>query len=174
MRKEIEKISVFGSRKHIEEAEKALEVIDKEVLKSEPEARLEIQKLIDDNKLKADILYDGNIVWSYNKIIRNIKQIKQKGILGTAGYIQTGSMMRVPENNAKPVLSDYTYKFLSLSCGSIAHYSKAGWIAEYPTVDHLKGFFQHNEFRQRVLEYLPDWKTDAKRIVDTIERALGI
>lgn len=174
MRKEIGKIAIFGSRKHIEEAEKALEVIDKEVLKSEPEARLEIQQLIDDNKLKADILYDGNIVWSYNKIIRNIKQIKKKGVLGYAGYVQTGSMMRVPENNTKPVLSDYLYEFLHLSCGSIAHYSKPGWIVEYPSAEDLKGFFQHNEFGQRVLEYLPDWKTDAKRIVYTIETILGI
>lgn len=174
MRKEIGKLAIFGSRKQIEEAEKALQVIDEEVLKSEPKARLEIQQLIDDNKLKADILYDGNTVWSYDRIIRDIKRIKKKGILGNAGYVEIGGMLRVPENSAKPILSDYLYEFLSLSCGSIAHYNKAGWIAEYPTVEHLKEFFRHNEFGQRVLDYLPDWETDAKRIVDTIERILGV
>jgi len=71
-------------------------------------------------------------------------------------------------------LTDYLYKFLSLSCGSIAHYNKYGWIACYPTVYDLKQFFRRNEFGQRVLRYIPIWKTDAQVIVKEVERELGI
>ena len=67
------------------------------------------------------------------------------------------------------MLSKYFYEFLHLDCGSIAHYNIHGWIAEYPTLEHLKKFFRRNEFGRRVLDYIPYWHTDAKRIVEAIE-----
>jgi len=70
-------------------------------------------------------------------------------------------------------LSDYLYKFLSLSCGSIAHYNKQGWIDVYPTVYDLRLFFVENEYGKRVLDTIPTWKTDAHRIVEEIEQILG-
>jgi len=175
MMKKLGQIEIFGTKKQIEEAEKALQTLNDNVLKSEPEARLAIQLLIDEKKLKADILYDGNTVWSYDRIIRNVKRIKKEGVFGYASYRPIGYMLRIPTfDNGKPVLSNYFYKFLHLCCGSIAHYDKAGWIATYPTVEHLKNFFRKNEFGMRVLDYIPNWQTDAKRIVVSIEEILGV
>ena len=71
-------------------------------------------------------------------------------------------------------LTDYLYKFFSLSCGSIAHYDRYGWIACYPTLHDLRQFFRRNEFGERVLTHLPIWKTDAQRIVKDIEQELGV
>ena len=44
-----------------------------------------------------------------------------------------------------------------------------GWIAKYPTLEHLKKFFKKNEFGHRVLDHIPFWYTDARRIVEVIE-----
>ena len=167
-----DKIVIWGNPKEILKAKKELDWVDETFLKSESEARLEIQKLIDEKKLKASIMYDGNSIWNFDKIVRNVKRIKKEGILGYASYIPITRGLSVPKYTGKAFLSDYFYQFLSLCCGSIAHYNKAGWIAEYPTLRHLKKFFQHNEFGQRVYDHLPDWETDAKRIVEEIERIL--
>lgn len=48
-------------------------------------------------------------------------------------------------------------------------YNIHGWIAEYPTLEDLKKFFKKNELGYRVLDYIPSWHTDAKRIVEAIE-----
>jgi hypothetical protein len=69
----------------------------------------------------------------------------------------------------KAVLSDYFYEFITLNCGSDEHYDKAGWIGMYPTLEDLKRFFLHNEYGKRVIEYVPGWKTDVHKILDTIE-----
>ena len=169
-----DRIFIFGNPREIIKTKEALKTITEDILNSEPKARLEIQKLIDINKLKANIMYDGNYIWNYNKIIRNAKQIKKEGILGYAHYIKITEGLRVPEydKNKKPILSDYFYQFLSLSCGSIAHTNRAGWIAKYSTSNDLKKFFQRNEFKQRVYDYIPEWKTDAKTIVKEIEAIL--
>lgn len=148
------RVALFGSKKDITEAEQALTQSIPQLDKfSEPEARVQIQDCIDSQNLKADILFDGNSVWSQKRIVRDIKQVKKHG------------MQR---------LSDHLYKFLSLSCGSIAHYDKQGWIECYPTIEDLRRFFRKNEFGQRVLDYLPQWETDADRIVKEIEQVLGV
>lgn len=168
------KIKIVGSLREVLRTKEVLNSIDEDILKSESKARLEIQKMIGVNGIKANIMYDGNYIWNYNRIIRNVKQIKKEGILGYARYIKITEGLRVPEydNNKKPVLSDYFYQFLSLSCGSIAHTNRAGWIAKYSTSNDLKKFFQRNEFKQRVYDYIPEWKTDAKTIVKEIEAIL--
>lgn len=147
-----DKIIIIGNPREMIVAKEIRNSIDKDVLKIESKARLEIQKLIDNKKFKGTIMYDGNSIWSCDRIIRNIKRLKK-------------------EESLKSV-SDYLYEFLSLSCGSIAHFNKAGWIAEYPTSKDLKEFFQRNEFGQRIYDYIPEWKTDAKRIVGEVERIL--
>jgi len=175
MMKKLGQIEIFGTKNQIEEAEKALRTISEDVLKSEPEARLAIQELIDERKLKANIYYDGNTVWSYDRIIRNVKRIKKEGVLGYASYRPIGYLLRIPTfDGGKPILSNYFYKFLHLCCGSIAHFDKAGWIATYPTVEHLKDFFRKNEYGMRVLDYIPTRQTDARRIVASIEEILGV
>ena len=148
------RVALYGNKKSIEQAEIILlkNIPDLPTL-TESKARLQIQECIDSENIKADILFDGNSVWSKKKILRDIKRINKHGM---------------------EKLTDYLYKFLSLSCGSIAHYNKYGWISTYPTLSHLRQFFRRNEFGERVLHYLPVWKTDAQVIVRAIEQELGI
>lgn len=148
------RVALYGNKKHIEQAEIILtkNIPDLPNL-SESQARLKIQDCLDHENIKADILFDGNSVWSKKKIIRDIKKIKKYGM---------------------NKLSNYLYKFLSLSCGSIAHYNKFGWISCYPTIQDLRNFFRRNEFGERVLNHIPIWKTDAQRIVREVEKELGV
>jgi len=167
-------ITIYGSPKQVEKAKKALSAIKGLAEMSEGEARLQIQAKIDQERLEAVILYDGNTVWSRDKIIRNLKQIIKAGTLyrdGQPRHISIGRTLRLPAGG-RPRLTKYFYSFLTLSCGSIAHYNIQGWIAEYPTIEDLRGFFLKNEFGKRVLDSIPVWKTDARKIVEEIERLL--
>ena len=148
------RVALYGNKKHIEEAEIILtKNIPQLPTLTESQARIKLQETIDSENIRADILFDGNSVWSKKKILRDIKKIKKYGM---------------------NKLTDYLYKFLSLSCGSIAHYNKFGWIACYPTLQDLRQFFRRNEFGERVLNYLPLWKTDVQVIVREVERELGV
>ena len=148
------RVALYGSKKQIEEAEIILlKNIPELPTLSESQARLRIQDCLDNENIKATVLFDGNSVWSRKRILRDIKKVKKHGM---------------------EKLTDYLYKFLSLSCGSIAHYNRYGWVAAYPTISDLRRFFQRNEFGQRVLTYLPKWKTDAHRIVKEVEQMLGV
>lgn len=167
-------IRILGSKKDVEAAETALKTISELESLPESRARLMIQELIDKESLKASILFDGNTVWSKNRILSNLKQIIEHGTLYNKKkprFIPIGSMLRMP-TIGDCILSDYFYNFLHLCCGSIAHYNKQGWVAIYPTVNDLKAFFQKNEFGKRVLDSIPWWETDAKRIVEAIEAHL--
>lgn len=140
----------------------------------ESEARLVIQEIIDQEKLKADILFDGNTVWSFTRIIRNLRKIVKARTLynpHALSYIPIGSLLRMP-TIGKTILSDHFYKFLIGVCGSIAHYDKRGWVAHYPEVEDLKQFFQKNEYGKRVLDYIPKRFSDARKIVKEIEKIL--
>jgi hypothetical protein len=168
------KIRIIGNKKDVETAAVAVKAITGIDQLPESKARLEIQKVIDEQGLKASILFDGNTVYSMTRIITNLNQIMQHGTLYDGrhpGYVAVGSMLRFPIVD-KCILSDYFYHFLSLDCGSIAHYNKAGWVTIYPTIEDLKAFFKKNEFGHRVLDDIPWWKTDAKRIVEAIEARL--
>ncbi|MBW8039243.1 MAG: hypothetical protein FVQ85_04515 [Planctomycetes bacterium] len=148
------RVALYGSKKQIQEAEIILiKNIPQRPTLSESQARLRIQDCLDFEKIKVDILFDGNSVWSKKRILRDIKRIKKYGMKS---------------------LTNYLYKFLSLSCGSIAHYNKYGWIACYPTIQDLRNFFRRNEFGERVLNHIPVWKTDAVRIVGEIEQVLDV
>jgi hypothetical protein len=148
------RVALYGSQKQITEAEIILiKNIPELPTLSQSQARLKIQDCLNNESIKVSILFEGNSVWSKKKILRDIRRVKKHGM---------------------EKLSDYLYKFLSLSCGSIAHYNKYGWIATYPTISDLRRFFRRNEFGERVLTYLPIWKTDAHLIVREIEQVLGI
>ena len=148
------RISIYGSEK---ETNKAAYIITtnlpdiKEL--DEPEARLKLQDLIDEKGIKASVLFDGNGVWSHKRILRDIRRVKKNGM---------------------EKMTRYLYNFLTLCCGSIAHYNKYGWIDYYPDLSHFIEFFKRNEFGLRVLDDIPEWKTDCKRIVKDIEKELGI
>ncbi len=106
------RVALYGSKKQTKEAEIILlKNIPQLPTLSESQARIRIQDCLDFENVKVDVLFDGNSVWSKKRILRDIKRIKKNGMKS---------------------LTNYLYKFLSLSCGSIAHYNKYGWIACYP------------------------------------------
>lgn len=145
---------------------------------SESKARLLIQEVIDAERLKADILLNGNNVWSFERIMRNLKEIVKAGTL-CGEKVRTcyplASGISIPTiRDYQPILSRYSYNFLHLCCGSIAHYDIYGWISHYPTVEDLREFFIKNEYGRRVKDWVPGWKTDVKRIVEEIEVILDV
>ena len=167
-------IRIYGSPKEINRATDALKTIPNLLRLSEPDARLKIQKVIDEKKLKADILFKANGVWSCDRIIGNLRRIIKAGTLYDGKrptFIPIGSMLRMP-TIGKTILSQYFYNFLHLCCDSIAHYNIQGWVATYPTVDDLKSFFKKNEYGKSVRDSIPYWKTDVQRIVKEIEKLL--
>jgi len=173
-----DEIRILGSPKQLKKARSIIDTLQP-LLKTEAQARLMIQDAIDEHHLNASILYKGNRVWSRRKILRNLERIMEKGALygdknKRVRWLRLGNMHVLPATPAhfKPILSKYFYEFLTLCCGSSAHYSRAGWIGIYPTLEDLKRFFQKNERGKPVSEWIPEWKADAKRIVDDIERRL--
>jgi len=154
------KVTYHGSEKDIEKAAKILKKHRKFWARlQEPDARLEIQKLIDQHYLKVSILVNGNIVWSKNRILGNLKTIMKEGTL----YNE--------DQKKPPILSHYFYQFLQ-ACGSIAHVDIHGWVHKYPTIEHLKKFFKENEFGKPVIDWIPKQKTDARVIVEEIQKKL--
>jgi len=148
------RVRLFGSKYEIDTAEELIERFYPNLKDlDESTARIELQSLIDTERVKATILFDGNGVYSFDMIIRDIRRVINGGM---------------------EKMTDRLYQFLNLCCGSIAHYNKQGWIDTYPTVKHLRQFFIRNEFGKRVLDHIPYWKTDVKRIVEEIEKILRI
>lgn len=143
-------------------------------LMSDPQARMSIQDIIDQQGLYASILYKGHRVWSRRRILQNLRRIIKRGQLyaGTnVKWMRMNSKVCLPavEKDFKPILSEYFYEFLIHCCGSNPHYNRAGWIGIYPTLDRLKQFFLKNEHGKPVSEYIPEWKADVKRTVEDIE-----
>ena len=170
------KIEVSGPKNAVRKSEEMLEGLQKiehvhlEEME-EPVARMVLQDLIDEKDIRATILVNGNFVWSKKRILMNLRRIVELKRLykdKTPHRELVAGVLYLPAET-DPVLSKYFYEFIHLDCGSIAHYNIHGWIAEYPTLEHLKKFFKRNEFGRRVLDYIPYWHTDAKRIVEAIE-----
>jgi len=103
------------------------------------------------SQIKCSISYSGNTVWNKEKLIRDFKRILNNGVNS---------------------LSDYLYEFFHLSCGSIAHFDKNGWIATYPTLVSLRQFFHRNEYGLSVVAHMPSWKADAIEIAQEMDRLL--
>lgn len=102
-------IRILGNQATID---RATPIIDRLNLTGiESKDRLLIQNCIDDNKIGATILYDGNTVYSFNKIVDKYKKIQKDNMLLN--------------------LSDDLYKFFLNACGDIAHYDKSGYIYYY-------------------------------------------
>jgi len=153
MRKEYGKfkITIYGKPREIETAEKILDSLN--LTGDEYNDRLAIQKGIDEQKIKADILYGGNSVYSFDGIVRDFKRALKSKPGPVTEY-----------GNGDYDLTDCLYKFLSLACGSIAHFNKFGWIGTYPEKEDLKNFCRRNEFGQDILSHQPSWAGDRIRI----------
>ena len=141
MKKEYKfKIVVFGTTAQVEEAIAVLDTLD--LTGREPSDRLLIQQAIDDSELKTDILYDGNTVWSFKRIMKEF-----------ARYEKAGSIEK---------LSKFFYGFLMNGAGDIAYYDRRGYIEEYGG-----SFARVKEevlFRARV----PAWHTDLQKILSAM------
>ena len=149
MRKEYGKckIALYGNQKEIETAEKILDTLN--LVDNEHQDRLVIQKAIDKYKIKARILYDGNSVYSFDKVIRDFKRALNS---------KSGPVSEYGSGDYN--LTDYLYDFLHLACGSIAHFNKNGWIGTYPEKQDLKDFCKRNEFGQDIITHQPGWASD--------------
>jgi len=147
-----EEITLYGNKAQIESAKQKIDTIKRRLAGDELKDRLLLQNEIVDN-IKADILYDGNSVYSKTKLVRQFKTLLKNGMQS---------------------LTDDLYRFFSLCCGSIAHYDKQGWISTYPDLFALKEFFQRNEFGRSVLSDQPHWATDRIEIIKEMEKLLNL
>jgi len=154
------RITYFGTEKDISDTIAVLKQHENLKIIKAAEARLLIQKLIDQHHLKASIHVNGHVVWSKDRILNNLEEIIKHGTL----YNQ--------DQAKPPILSHYFYQFLHTVCGSTAHVDIHGWIHKYPTLEHLKKFFKSNEFGKPVVEWIPKERADAREIAAAIERTL--
>ena len=150
-------LRVIGNPKDVEKFEGLIKVYGDFETYHECHVRKIIQDILDnpDNRLRQlTVLYDGNTVWSKDKILKDVKAI-----------VKSKDMTK---------MTNHLYDFFNLCCGSIAHYNKLGWIDTYPTVTHLTQFFKRNEFGEKVINHIPHWKTDVIGIVQGINKILGV
>lgn len=106
--------------------------------------RLLLQEQLDKNKFNFEddfVLVDGNSVWSYKKIIKEIDAIKKAD--STAG------------------ITGYFYKFMHLNF-TIAQNNMKGWMVAYPSFNMVMELLSK--------QTVPDWKTDVIRILKEITK----
>ena len=103
------RINLYGSKAIIEKEKPIIEHL--KLVGLEDKDRLIIQKCIDENKLKCDILYEGNTVYPFEKIIKEYR--------------------RLQKDYSLEKLSNDLYHFFMNACGDIAHYDKAGYRCYY-------------------------------------------
>lgn len=103
------RINLYGSKAIIEKEKQVIENL--ELVGIEDKDRLIIQKCIDENKLKSDILYEGNTVYPFEKIIKEYRKLQKDYSLGK--------------------LTNDMYHFFTNACGDIAHYDKVGYRCYY-------------------------------------------
>lgn len=77
----------------------------------ESKDRLIIQECIDKNKIKSNVLYNGNTVYPFEKIVKEYRKLEKSGSLED--------------------LSKRMYDFFIYACGDIAHYDISGFKIYY-------------------------------------------
>jgi hypothetical protein len=110
---------------------------------TEGEIRSLLQEKLDENKFDFEddfVLVEGNSVWSYKMIMKEIKAIKKAD--STSG------------------ITGYFYKFMNLNFTS-AEGNMRGWMVEYPSFDKVVKLLSNSD--------VPDWKTDVAKILTEIK-----
>ena len=102
-------IKLYGKPEIIESEKRVIENLY--LTGNEYEDRLIIQKAIDEHNLKSDILYDGNTVYPFEKIVKLYRKLQKSGSL---------------EKMTKEM-----YHFFTNACGDIAHYDLEGFKSYY-------------------------------------------
>lgn len=102
-------IRLSGNKVIVEKEKNIIENL--ELTGNESVDRLIIQKSIDDNKIKSSILYDGNTVYPFEKIVKAYRKLQKSDSL---------------ENLTKEM-----YHFFMYACGDIAHYDMGGYKCYY-------------------------------------------
>jgi len=111
---------------------------------TEGEVRALLQEKLDENKFdfEDDFVYvDGNSVWSYDMIMKEIKAIKKAD--STSG------------------VSGYFYKFMHMHF-NVAQANMRKWMVEYPSFDKVVALFDSPCS-------VPEWKTDVIKILNEIK-----
>ena len=103
------RINIYGSNAIIQNEKQIIENL--ELTGNESADRLIIQQCIDDNKMKSDILYDGNTVYPFEKIVKAYRKLQKSGTLDN--------------------LTKEMYHFFMYACGDIAHYDIQGYKCYY-------------------------------------------
>lgn len=131
------RIKLYGSKSVLEEEKSIIDNLP--LTGEEGKDRLIIQQCIDEKKLKANILYDGNTVYPFDKIVNEYRKLQKDGTLTK--------------------MSERMYNFFHNNCGDIAHYDIGGYRAYYN--NSLK------QLENQVLSrdpYVPSWHTDLDKI----------
>jgi len=147
------KITLYGAKQHIKQA---INYFNQSNIQSKLSGEESSDRLVLMTDylpyIKCAISYNGNTVWNKQRLVRDFKRIL---------------------NNGMKNLSDYLYEFFHLSCGSIAHFNKQGWIATYPTLASLRNFFVKNEYGEPVITHIPSWQADAVEIAQAMDRLIN-
>lgn len=119
------RINLYGSKAIIDKEKPIIENL--KLTGIENNDRLIIQNCIDENKLKSDILYEGNTVYPFEKIVKEYRKLQRDYSL---------------EN-----LSNNMYHFFMNACGDIVHYDKTGYRCYYnDSIVELENRFLKNSY----------------------------
>jgi hypothetical protein len=133
----VNEISFIGTPQAVKAAKDVIG--SAELTGDEPKDRLIIQNLIDMNGLKAHILYNGNFVYGYDRLAKEIKRMKKSGSIEK--------------------LSKTAYTIFSGF--DIAHYSREGFIYYFGG-----SYLQMKRACQRGIDSIPSWHTDLQKLAE--------
>ena len=106
---------------------------------NESNDRILIQKCIDNNNLKSEILYEGNTIYSFKKIVKEYRNLQKNGTLDK--------------------LTNKMYLFFTNACGDIAHYNINGFRDYYNnSLENLESKLLGRD------TFIPRWCSDLDRI----------
>ena len=103
------RINIYGNHSTINRAVKLIENLD--LNGNEASDRLTIQKCIDDNKIGATILYEGNTIYSFNKILKQYRKLQKEGSLEFLSKDMYNFFMNASRDIAHYHISRYRYYY---------------------------------------------------------------
>lgn len=137
LNKNNKRITFFGSNNVIESDKNIIDNLP--LTGNESNDRILIQKCIDNNNLKSEILYEGNTIYSFKKIVKEYRNLQKNGTLDK--------------------LTNKMYLFFTNACGDIAHYNINGFRDYYNnSLENLESKLLSRD------TFIPRWCSDLDRI----------